>query len=122
MPVSVTKTAGRTATITWDTADDPHGRIARAVDSDQLAYGIETLGDGAAQHDTTRNVEVVLQAAFHTMNLARELEVRVAVQVVRLRDDHGLSWRRIAEVLHGDSERQSSVRRQYETGRRQLGF
>jgi hypothetical protein len=49
------------------------------------------------------------------------LERRSAVQVVRLRDDHGYSWRRIAEAILGDPDKQSSVRRMYDARRSHLG-
>ncbi|MEU6236276.1 hypothetical protein [Kitasatospora sp. NPDC047058] len=121
MPVYVTSAGQRSATIAWEPQDDPHGWLSRAVESDQLSYALEALGDGETEHDTSRQADAALQAAHHTMTIARLLEARVAAQVVRLRDAHGLSWRRIAETLHGDPDKQSSVRRQYEAGLRQLG-
>jgi len=122
MPVNVTKTTGGSAEITWEKTDDPHGWIARTVESDQLAYALEALGDEAGKHDPTRSEAAARQAAFYTNQLAELLERRAAVQVVRLRDDYGLSWRDIAGVIHQDPEKHSTVRRQYESGRRFIGF
>jgi len=122
MSVDVTKTSGGSAEITWEKADDPHGWIARSVESDELAYALEALGDEAGQHDPTHSESAARAAAFHTNRLAGLLERRAAVQVVRLRDDYGLSWRTIAESIHEDPAKQSSIRRQYETGRRILGL
>ena len=121
MSVDVTKTSGFSAEITWEKADDPHGWIARSVESDELAYALEALGDGPAERDI-RSEAAMRQAAFYTARLAGLLERRAAVQVVRLRDDYGLSWRDIAGVIHQDPEKQSSVRRQYDSGRRHLGI
>jgi hypothetical protein len=122
MSVVVTKTAGATAEITWEQSDDPHGWIARTVESDELAYALEALGDGEAERDTSRSESAARQAAYFTNKLAALLERRAATQVVRLRDDYGLSWREIAGAIHQDPEKQSTVRRQYETGRRHLGI
>lgn len=122
MSVSVTKTAGGTAEITWEASDDPHGWLARAVESDELAYALEAFGDGQAEQDTTRSEDAVLQAAYFTTRLAKRMERMAAKQVVRLRDDYGFSWRRIAEAVHGDADKQSTVRRQYEAGRRAIGL
>lgn len=118
MAVTITHTTGATAHITWTRTDDPHGYIAHAIETDQLAYALEALGDAAYE----RTNEAALEAARHTTQLARRLEQQAAKQVVALRNDHGLSWRRIAEVVHGDPDRQSTVRRQYEAGCRQLGI
>ncbi|MFF3959811.1 hypothetical protein ACFYY1_42645 [Streptomyces sp. NPDC001890] len=117
MSVTVTKTAGYTAEITWTADDDPQGHIAKVVESDQLAYALEALGQPVL-HGTP---EQVLTAAQQTAALARLLERRAASQVVQLRDIHGLSWRRIAAVVLDDPDRQSSVRRMYESGRRHAG-
>jgi hypothetical protein len=122
MSVSVTKTTGGSAEITWENGDDPHGWLARAVEGDQLAYALEALGDGEAERNTDRSESDVRQAAFFTNQLAGLLERRAAVQVVRLRDDYGMSWRQIAESIHEDPEKQSTIRRQYETGRRIIGY
>ncbi|MFJ4051751.1 hypothetical protein ACIP29_37530 [Streptomyces coelicoflavus] len=118
MSVTITKTSGFTASITWDPQDDATGYLARAVESDQLAYSLEALGGGVV----AETEEQALLAAQHTTALARELERRAAVQVVRLRDTHGLSWRRIAAVVLDDPDRQSGVRRMYESGRRSIGI
>ncbi|MEU8765170.1 hypothetical protein [Streptomyces sp. NPDC048659] len=122
MSVTVTKTAGNRAEITWEPReDDPRGFLARAVEGDQLAYALEALGQDEGPQNPATEADAALQAAMHTTALARLLERRAAVQVVHLRDVHGLSWRRIATALHDDPERQSTVRRQYEAGRRHLG-
>jgi hypothetical protein len=122
MPVDVMKTAGARAEITWERGDDPHGWIARSVESDELAYALQSLGDERGDALRDREEEYALQSAYHTTRLARLLELRAAVQIVRLRDERGLSWRRIAGVVHNDPEKQSTVRRQYEAGRRHLGL
>lgn len=119
MAVTVTPTGDHSAEITWTADDDPQGYIARAVESDQLAYALEALGDGENGQATP---ETALSAAKHTAALGRLLERRAAVQVVKLRDDHGLSWRQIAVALYDDPDRQSSVRRMYDSGRRHIGY
>ncbi|MER5617596.1 hypothetical protein [Streptomyces sp. NPDC002215] len=118
MSVTIRKTAGHAAEITWSPKDDPHGYLAHAMESDRLAYALESLGGG----ETETTPELALQATRHTSALARELERRAAAQVVALRDKHGLSWRQIASVVLEDPERQSGVRRMYESGRRHLGL
>lgn len=117
--VSITPTGQTSAEIIWEPGDDPQGYLARSVESDQLAYALEALGDGESGPAAP---ETALSAAMHTITLARLLERRAAVQVVRLRDDHGLSWRQIASALYDDPDRQSSVRRMYDSGRRHLGI
>lgn len=117
MPVTVTQTASHVAEITWEETDDPRGYLARAVESDQLAYALEALGGADQEQDADR----ALSAAAHTVQLTRLLERRTAIQVVQLRDERGLSWRQIASALYDDPERQSSVRRMYDSGRRHLG-
>lgn len=123
MTVSVTKTAGNTAEITWNPkADDPRGYLARAVESEQLACALASLGASETGHeDPAASEGDALAQAMHTANLARLLERRAAVQVVQLRDHYGLSWRRIATVVFEDADKQSSVRRMYESGRRHIG-
>lgn len=123
MSVTVTKTAGNRAEITWEPReDDLQGHIARAVEGDQLAYALEALGASeTGLTEPTASEEHAMAMAMHTANLARELENRAAVQVVQLRDHYGLSWRRIAVALFEDADRQSSVRRMYESGRRHIG-
>ncbi|MGW5355290.1 hypothetical protein ACWERV_32815 [Streptomyces sp. NPDC004031] len=117
MAVTVTKTAGYAAEITWAQADDPHGRLARSVETTELAYALELLGRGSHDYDE----EQALQAVRYATELARLLETAAAIEVVRLRDERGLSWRRIAAEVHDEADRQSTVRRQYDAGRRQLG-
>jgi hypothetical protein len=120
MSVTVEKTAGDRAEITWEPReDDPNGYLAKAVESDQLAYALEALGRVVEPGMYTESQ--ALQAATHTTALVRLLERRAAVQVVYLRDHHGLSWRQIAATIHGDADMQSTVRRQYDSGRRHLG-
>lgn len=118
MTVNVTKTGGHTAEITWTKDDDLQGHIARGVESDQLAYALTAMGQRVL-HGTP---DEVLATAKHTTALARLLERRAADQVVQLHDIHGLSWRRIATVLLDDPEKHSSIRRMYETGRRNSGI
>jgi len=124
MSVTVAKTAGNRAEITWNpTEDDPRGYLAHAIESDQLAYALEALGASEAGHtEPTADEDQALAAAMHTASLARLLERRAAVQVVQLRDHYGLSWRRIATALYDDPDRQSTVRRMYDSGRRHLGI
>ncbi|MEV0580927.1 hypothetical protein [Streptomyces sp. NPDC050392] len=117
MSVTVTKTSGFTAEITWTTDDDLQGYLAHAIEGDQLASALESLGQPVL-HGTP---EQVLIKAQHTAALARLLERRAASQVVQLRDIHGLSWRKIAATLLDDPTKQSSVRRMYESGRRHSG-
>ncbi|WP_217210217.1 hypothetical protein [Streptomyces sp. AC550_RSS872] len=122
MSVHVKKTTGHTAEITWDPKrDDPKGYLAAAVESDQLAYALEALGDPDDVGLKGVSPETALRASAHTAQLGALLERRLTVQVVRLRDVHGYSWRRIAEALLGDPDKQSSIRRKYDTGRRLLG-
>ncbi|MEU2874417.1 hypothetical protein ABZ769_35365 [Streptomyces olivoreticuli] len=124
MAVTVTRTAGNRAEITWEPkTDDTRGFLARAVESEQLAYALESLGASeAGLTEPTATEDYAVSMAMHTANLARLLERRATVQVVKLRDHYGLSWRRIAVVLFEDAERQSSVRRMYESGRRHIGI
>ena len=117
MSVDVTKTGGYEATITWEPGDDPHGRLARAVETDELAYVLEALGAGETEYDDER----ALEAARYTTRIARLLEARAAVRVVELRDKRGMSWRQIAAAVHNNPDMQSTVRRQYDAGRRQIG-
>lgn len=122
MSVHVTKTSGHTAEITWDPkSDDPQGYLATAIESDQLAYALEALGDPDDVGLKGASPEIALHAAACTAQLAALLERRSAVQVVLLRDTHELSWRRIAAAILGDPDKQSSVRRMYDSGRRHLG-
>ncbi|MEV5787573.1 MULTISPECIES: hypothetical protein [unclassified Streptomyces] len=119
MSVTVDKTSRGSAEISWNPQeDDPHGYLARAIESDQLAYALEAAG-GPVEYE---EADTALESARHTAALAKLLERRAAAQVVQLRDTHGLSWRRIAEVLFEDPEKQSSVRRMYDSGRRTAGL
>ena len=122
MSVTVEKTGGGRAEITWDpTRDDSRGYLARSVESDQLAFALESLSqDGSAA--PTVPADYALSMAQHTAALARLLERRAAVQVVHLRDHYGMSWRQIAGAILDDPERQSSVRRMYDSGRRHIGI
>ena len=125
MTVHVTRTGGHRAEIAWDADDDPSGYLARAVESEQLAYALEALGATTDQilrvPVTPEEEDQVLTALRHTATLARILERRAAIQVVQMRDQFGISWRRIATALFDDADRQSSVRRMYESGRRHIG-
>ena len=117
MSVTVT-TTGTGAEIAWDPADDPRGYVAQAVQGDQLAYALEALGRVDPEMYEIGEAKL---AARHTTALARLLERRAAVQVVQLRDHHGMTWREIAAAVLDAPERQSSARRMYESGRRHLG-
>jgi len=119
MTVRVTKTKGHAAEITWEPGDDPQNYLAVSVEGDQLASALTALG-------ATRGLEVDDEAELalivrHTKELAQLLERRAAVLVVRLRDEHGMSWPHISDRVLGDPEKHSSVRRMYESGRRHLG-
>ena len=118
MSVTIRTTTGHTAEITWEPGDDPKGYLARAVESDQLSSALESLG---GHIDPAASDEDALAQAAHTATLARLLERQAALQVVQLRDVRGLSWRQIAIVVLESADRQSSVRRMYESGRRHLG-
>ena len=118
MSVTVTKTGGHSAEIRWTSEDDLHGLIAGAIETDQLAYALESLGQPVL-HGTPEQVQA---AARHTATLARLLERRAVDQVVQLRDIHGMSWRGIAGIVLDDPERQSSVRRMYDSGLRHKGL
>lgn len=121
MAVTVTQPSEGRAEIRWTRVDDRHGHLARTVDSGELAYALEALGDEyGAGYDPHEPAEKALATAAHTTNLARLLEARAAVLVVHLRDDHKLSWRTIAKAVHGDPEKHSTVRRQYDAGHRQI--
>lgn len=118
MSVVVTKTGAGRAEIAWTQDDDPHGWLDRAVLGDELAYALQVLGAAPNPDDDAQ----ALDAVRYAVRVARLLEARAAVRVVALRDDHGMSWRKIAATVHGDPDMQSSVRRQYDAGRRQLGY
>ncbi|MFD5342291.1 hypothetical protein ACFWJY_00595 [Streptomyces anulatus] len=122
MAVNVTRPEGRRAEITWDAGDDAKGYLVQSIDSEQLAFALEAIAASpAGQSEPTAPEEYALSMAAATANLARLLERRTAVQVVQLRDHYGLSWRRIALSVLDDADKQSSVRRMYESGRRHLG-
>ncbi|MBC2869826.1 hypothetical protein [Streptomyces mexicanus] len=121
MAVTVTPQTELRIEVAWTRLDDRHGHLARAVTSGRLAHGLQALADDyGAGYTPQASAEDALAAARATTQLARLLESRAAVQVVHLRDDHKLSWRTIAEHLHGDPEKHSTVRRQYDTGRRHI--
>lgn len=124
MSVIVEKTAGNRAEISWSPQeDDPRGYLARSIESEQLAYALEALGaSDEPVGEPTASPEYALNMAVHTAAVARLLERRSAVQVVRLRDHYGMSWRQIADAVLGDADRQSSIRRMYDSGRRHLGI
>ncbi|MEU3529847.1 hypothetical protein AB0E62_39455 [Streptomyces sp. NPDC038707] len=124
MSVTVTKTAGYKAEITWAPKDDPRGYLTAAIEGDQLEAALAALG-------TTENVAPdgasLAEVARHTTDLVRLLERRAAVLVVQLRDGHEargeeqMSWPQIARRVLGDPDKHSSVRRMYDSGRRHLG-
>ncbi|RPK69974.1 hypothetical protein EES45_36250 [Streptomyces sp. ADI97-07] len=118
MSVDVTNSGEFAASLSWSVEDDPYGYIAQVVAGDQLSAALSALGGGNTEEDATQ----ALQDAMHTTQLARLLERRAAVQVVTLRETHKLSWRQIANTLLGDPEKQSSIRRMYESGRRDIGL
>ncbi|HLL36199.1 MAG TPA: hypothetical protein VK545_20485, partial [Streptomyces sp.] len=119
--VTVTPQTADRIEVAWSLLDDRHGHLARAVTSGRLAHGLQALADEyGAGYTPHTSAEDALAAARATMQLARLLEARAAVQVVHLRDDRKLSWRAIAEALHGDREAHSTVRRQYDAGRRHI--
>lgn len=122
MTVIVEKTAGNRAEITWEQADDPRGYLAKAIESHQLAFALESLGASEAGHtEPTVSESYALNMAEATTQLAKLLERRAAVQVVQLRDHYSLSWRHIALHIFNDADKQSSVRRMYDSGRRHIG-
>ncbi|MCX4451637.1 hypothetical protein [Streptomyces sp. NBC_01789] len=118
MPVNVTKTGGHSVEITWTPEDDPHGLIARAIERDQLADVLQSLGRGVVP--STEGQEEL--AARHTIEFGKLMDRRGAAYVLHLRETYGTSWRKLAEFLLGDPERQSAVRRMYESGRRNRGI
>ena len=122
MSVTVNRTEGRKAEISWAIEDDTQGYLTQSIDNERLAYALEAIGastEGLSM--PTKSEDYALSMASATAYLAQLLERRAAVQVVRLRDHYGLSWRAIAVRLFDDAEKQSSVRRMYESGRRHLG-
>ncbi|MGW1071036.1 hypothetical protein ACWD4F_41885 [Streptomyces aureus] len=122
MAVTVTRTEDCKAEITWAPEDDLHGHLVQSVDNERLAYALESLGASQVGFsEPTASEEYALSQASATTYLAQLLERRAAVQVVKLRDHYALSWRRIALQLFDDADKQSSVRRMYDSGRRHLG-
>ncbi|MGA4844732.1 hypothetical protein [Streptomyces sp. G45] len=122
MPVTVNRTEGCRAEITWEPQDDMQGYLVQSIDNERLAYALESLGASqAGLNEPTASEDYALSQASATAYLAQLLERRAAVQVVQLREHYGLSWRRIAVHLFDDAAKQSSVRRMYEAGRRHLG-
>lgn len=119
MTVRVTKTAGHTAEITWSLEDDPRGYLNAAVDGDQLESALAALG---TTEDLAADGESLAVMVRHTTELARLLERRAAVLVVKLRAEHGMSWPQIASRVLGDPDKHSSARRMYDSGRRHLGI
>ncbi|WP_435281334.1 hypothetical protein [Streptomyces koelreuteriae] len=124
MSVTVKKTAGHSVEITWHPkTDDPKGYLANAIESDQLAFALESLGqDPHAQADADTPHDHALLAARHTTELARLLERRAAMQVVDLKDARRFFWRKIADAPFGDAGKQSTVRRMYGPGLRRRGY
>ncbi|MFE7442396.1 hypothetical protein ACFU7X_18315 [Streptomyces chartreusis] len=121
MAVTVTQESELRVEVRWTRLDDRHGHLARTVASGELAHALTALADEyGAGYDPQGPDDDALTTAMHTTHLARLLEARAAVLVVHLRDDRKLSWRKIAEKIHGDPEKQSTVRRQYDAGRRHI--
>ncbi|MFF3256421.1 hypothetical protein ACFYWP_36815 [Actinacidiphila glaucinigra] len=121
MAVTVTQHSDFSAELRWTRLDDRHGHLTHTVASGELAHALQALTDEfGGGYGSQTSEETALAAAAHTTRLARALEARAAVLVVHLRDEHQLSWRKIAEVVHGDPAKQSTVRRQYDAGRRHL--
>ncbi|MFD5728346.1 hypothetical protein ACFWMT_19945 [Streptomyces sp. NPDC058368] len=118
MSVTVTKTSGHSVEITWTPEDDPQGLIARAIETDQLADVLEALGRGVVT--STEGQEEL--AARHTIAFGKLMDRRGAAYVLHLRETYGTSWRKLAEALLGDPDRQSAVRRMYDSGRLKRGI
>ncbi|MFD7750400.1 hypothetical protein ACFV2V_31225 [Streptomyces sp. NPDC059698] len=121
MGVTVTKTGGGRAEITWDPqTDDPQGHIAKLVETDRLAHVLEAIAGTRFQERGTTEAQA-LAAAYSTSEAARLLDRRSATQTVELHDQYKVGWKRIAEAVRGDATAQSSIRRKYEQGLRYLG-
>ncbi|CAM5291307.1 hypothetical protein GCM10010329_81550 [Streptomyces spiroverticillatus] len=116
MSVHITRPTSTSAEIAWEPGDDPQGFLVQAIDQDRLAWALDALADPAGGLPETP--DAALTAAHHTTALAKDLKRRAAVQVVRLRDDHGHSWRAIAKAVLGDADKHQAVRRMYDSGHR----
>ncbi|MFF1399342.1 hypothetical protein ACFVZD_36785 [Streptomyces sp. NPDC058287] len=119
MSVTVTKTAGHQAEISWAPGDDPKGYIARAIESDHVEGALSALG--AMSVEALGTTEDLKRIAYATNQLAALLERRTRTMAVALRDQ-GLSWGQLADALYGDPEKRGNARRAYEAGVRQAGI
>ena len=120
MAVTVNRTEACKAEITWEPEDDMQGYLVQSIDNERLAYALESLGSSSSA-EPTASEDYALSMASATAYVVQLLERRAAVQVVKLRDHYGMSWRRIAVHLFDNAEKQSSVRRMYDSGRRHIG-
>lgn len=122
MAVTVTKTAGNKAEITWDPkADDPRGWIARIIENGNLEDALTALGDEQKAGDTSSEANA-RRLAHAAGDIARLLERREQRLAVALKNTHGLTWSQLASVLFDDPAKRSSAQRKYEAGLRQMGL
>ncbi|MFD7186282.1 hypothetical protein ACFV90_40765 [Streptomyces sp. NPDC059904] len=119
MSVTVTKTAGHKAEITWGPNDDPKGYIARVIEAGHLEDTLTTLG--ATTIEGLGTTEDLKRIAYSTNQLAALLERRTRTIALVLRNE-GLSWAELADALYGDPEKRGNARRAYEAGLRQAGI
>ncbi|MFJ2884356.1 hypothetical protein ACIPJN_38775 [Streptomyces sp. NPDC086796] len=122
MPVSIEHTAGTAATVVWQTADDPQGYIAQAVDSSRLENTLTALG--LKSYDDLAALSAGERAGLlrDTAALAQELTRRVRHLTVASRDIDGASWGELAVRLTDDPAARSTARSTYEAGLRQMGL
>lgn len=121
MGVTVKKTGGGRAEITWDPqADDPYGHIDKLIETEHLAYVLEAIG-GRSFEEREATEDQALGAARRTSEVSRLLDRLTATQTVELRERYGLGWKRLADAVRGTPEAQSSIRRKYQSGLRYLG-
>ncbi|MEV6165723.1 hypothetical protein AB0L71_28185 [Streptomyces sp. NPDC052052] len=121
MPVSIEHTTSTAATVVWDSADDPQGYLAQAVDSGRMeaaltALGLKSYDDLAA---LTANERADLLRA--TAALAQELTRRVRHLTVASREIDGATWGDLASRISDDPGARSTARSTYEAGLRQMG-
>ncbi|MER7568939.1 hypothetical protein ABTZ93_39335 [Streptomyces sp. NPDC097941] len=122
MTVTVTKTAGSKAEITWDPkADDPQGYLARLIEDGRLEDALIALGDNRQAGDNGSQKEAQ-RLARSTGYIARLLERREQRLAVALKNEYGLTWSQLADVLFEDPAKRSSAQRKYEAGLRQMGL
>ncbi|MGI5341874.1 NUDIX domain-containing protein [Streptomyces sp. CA-181903] len=118
MPVSVSRTTGTAATVVWEPADDPEGRIAQTLDAG-LAEALTALGVPAADLASVDQFEraKILRAAAA---LHAELTRRIRYMTVIARNVDGMTWGTLASTLTGSSHARSTARSTYDAGMRQL--